>query len=61
MLWELDEFHGANEGLLVAEVELVDEKQEIAIPDWAGKDVSYESKYRNSRLCINPYKNWGLK
>lgn len=58
MLWELDEFHGANEGLLVAEVELVDEHQVIAIPGWAGDDVSYESKYRNSRLCIYPYQDW---
>lgn len=59
MLWELDEFHGANEGLLIAEVELVDEHQVIAIPGWAGDDVSYESKYRNSRLCIYPYQDWG--
>ncbi len=58
MLWELDEFHGDNEGLFVAEVELANEDQEILLPEWVGKDVSYESKYRNSRLCINPYKDW---
>ncbi len=58
MLWELDEFHGDNEGLFVAEIELVDESQKYAIPSWAGEDVSFKSRYRNSRLCINPYKNW---
>lgn len=61
LLWELDEFHGDNEGLFVAEVELIDEHQEIILPDWVGDDVSYESRYRNSRLCINPFKKWKKK
>lgn len=58
MLWELDEFHGDNDGLFVAEIELIDEQQVFDIPDWAGEDVSYDSRYRNSRLCTNPYKYW---
>lgn len=58
MLWELDEFHGDNKGLFIAEVELSDEDEKYKLPNWVGKDVSYESKYRNSRLCINPYKDW---
>ncbi|PIE46324.1 MAG: adenylate cyclase [Gammaproteobacteria bacterium] len=58
MLWELDEFHGDNEGLFVAEIELTDENQAFELPDWVGKDVSYDSKYRNSQLCAKPYKEW---
>lgn len=58
MLWELDEFHGDNEGLFVAEIELIDENQQFELPNWVGEDVSYDSKYRNSRLCVNPYNTW---
>lgn len=58
MLWELDEFHGDNEGLMVAEIELSSEDQHYELPAWVGEDVSYESKYRNSRLCVTPYKSW---
>lgn len=58
MIWELDEFHGDNEGLFVAEIELASEEQAYKLPKWVGKDVSYENRYRNSRLCINPYKDW---
>lgn len=58
MIWELDEFHGDNEGLFVAEIELIDENQSYELPAWAGKDVSYKNRYRNSRLCIKPYKDW---
>ncbi len=56
--WELDEFHGDNEGLFVAELELTSEEQDYDLPNWVGEDVSYESKYRNSRLCVNPYNQW---
>lgn len=59
MLWELDEFHADNEGLFVAEIELNDEHQQYELPDWVGQDVSFDSKYRNSRLCVMPYKEWG--
>lgn len=61
MLWELDEFHGDNEGLLIAEIELNDEKQSFDIPDWVAEDVSYDNKYRNSRLSLTPYKDWKKK
>lgn len=61
MLWELDEFHGDNEGLFVAEIELLNEQQAYELPNWVGEDVSYESRYRNSRLCITPYKDWKKK
>ncbi len=58
MLWELDEFHGENEGLLIAEIELLNEDQEYELPDWIGDDVSDKNRYRNSRLISKPYKCW---
>ena len=58
MLWELDEFHGENKGLFVAEIELVDENQPFQLPEWVGADVSYDGRYRNSRLCSYPYRCW---
>lgn len=58
MLWELDEFHGDNDGLFIAEIELTNENQIYQLPNWVGEDVSYDSRYRNSRLCVNPYKYW---
>ncbi len=61
MLWELDEFHGDNDGLFVAEIELTDEKQSFDLPKWIGEEVSFENRYRNSRLCLNPYKDWKKK
>ncbi len=56
--FEVDEFHGDNQGLIVAEVELGAEDEEFERPSWLGKEVSHERKYYNSQLIINPYKNW---
>ncbi len=58
MLWEVDEFLGDNEGLLLAEVELEHEEQEVSLPDWVGQDVSTEQKYHNAYLSKYPYKTW---
>lgn len=58
MLWEIDEFHGDNDGLIVAEIELNDENQDFERPDWLGEDVSFDSRYRNSALCTHPFKDW---
>ena len=57
-LWEVDEFTGDNEGLIVAEVELKSSDEEVIIPDWVGAEVTGELKYYNSNLVINPFKNW---
>jgi len=57
-LWEVDEFLGQNEGLIVAEIELTSEDESFSIPDWIDKEVTDEKKYSNSNLSINPYKNW---
>ena len=56
--WEIDVFHGDNEGLVVAEVELASEDERPELPAWAGEDVSSDPRYFNSNLLKNPYKNW---
>jgi CYTH domain-containing protein len=56
--WEIDVFHGENEGLVVAEVELASEDESILLPPWAGAEVSSDPRYFNSNLLKNPYKNW---
>lgn len=57
-LWEIDEFHGDNAGLVVAEVELDSSDEVIAMPAWAGKDVSHLERYYNVRLTQYPYSRW---
>ena len=56
--FEVDEFYGDNEGLTVAEVELSDEHEEFIKPEWLGEEVTGDTKYFNSMLMKNPYKNW---
>jgi adenylate cyclase len=61
--WEIDVFHGDNEGLIIAELEVLneDEYNEIKLPDWIDKDVTGDNRYYNSNLAINPYKTWTNK
>ena len=56
--FEVDEFYGDNEGLVVAEVELGDEDETFTRPSWLGEEVTGDKKYYNSMLVKNPYKNW---
>jgi len=56
--WEIDEFHGANEGLVVAELELERADQSFQAPRWLGAEVSDNPMYFNSRLAKYPYKLW---
>ncbi len=56
--WEVDEFLGDNDGLIVAEVELKSEDQKFSKPNWLGSEVSSDSRYSNSNLSITPYKKW---
>lgn len=56
--FEVDEFYGDNEGLVVAEVELSDENEAFTRPSWLGEEVTGDKKYYNSMLVKNPYKNW---
>jgi len=57
-IFEVDEFHGENKGLIVAEVELEDENESFEKPNWLGKEVTGDIKYYNSQLSRNPYLNW---
>ncbi len=58
LVWEVDEFFGENDGLVVAEVELTSEDQKIDLPAWVGEEVTSDPRYFNSNLTKNPYKNW---
>lgn len=56
--FEVDEFYGDNEGLVVAEVELPSEDAPFERPSWLGEEVTGQTRYYNSMLMKNPYKNW---
>ena len=56
--WELDVFHGENEGLIVAEIELKSEEETFSLPDWVDKEVTHQEKYFNMNLLSNPYNMW---
>lgn len=56
--WEIDEFLGANLGLVVAEVELDSADQAIDLPDWVGREVSDDPRYFNSSLIARPFSSW---
>jgi len=56
--WEIDEFYGENEGLIVAEIELCDESEAFDKPAWVGEEVTEDPRYYNVNLITNPFKNW---
>jgi adenylate cyclase len=56
--WEIDEFHGENEGLVVAELELGDENEPFARPQWLGREVTALRRYYNVCLVEHPYRAW---
>ncbi|MGB6153945.1 MAG: CYTH domain-containing protein [Pricia sp.] len=58
-IFEVDEFHGENQGLIVAEVELASENEAFEKPDWLGEEVTGDIKYYNSQLSKDPFKYWG--
>ena len=58
LIWEVDEFHGVNDGLVVAECELESEDQSIEKPEWIGDEVTGDSRYFNSNLIANPFTAW---
>jgi CYTH domain-containing protein len=57
-VFEVDEFYGDNQGLVVAEIELSDENEAFEKPDWLGKEVTGEVKYYNSMLSKRPFSQW---
>lgn len=56
--WEIDEFFGDNQGLILAEIELIDENQEIDLPTWIDREVTDDPRYYNVNLVRHPYKDW---
>jgi len=56
--WEIDRFHGVNEGLWVAEIELQSEDEEFIKPSFIGDEVTHDPKYTNVRLADCPFKDW---
>jgi len=57
-VFEVDEFSGNNEGLIIAEVELDHENEQFESPKWLGKEVTGDIKYYNSQLSQTPFKMW---
>jgi adenylate cyclase len=56
--FEVDEFHGENQGLVVAEIELKSESDKFPKPQWLGEEVTGDLKYYNSMLTKNPFTRW---
>ena len=57
-VWDVDCFHGANKGLLLAEVEMETEDDVIKLPPWVGDEVTEQEKYLNINLSKNPFLKW---
>ena len=57
-VFEVDEFHGDNEGLIVAEIELSEEDEAFEHPSWLGDEVTGQHQYYNSMLLKHPFKDW---
>lgn len=57
-IWEIDVYHGANRGLVVAEVELEREDQPFVRPEWLGAEVTGDERYNNSKLAEQPFSTW---
>ncbi|MDR2908095.1 MAG: CYTH domain-containing protein [Bacteroidales bacterium] len=58
LTFEVDEFYGENQGLVVAEIELQSEEQTFAKPEWLGQEVTGDAKYYNSMLMKHPFTKW---
>jgi CYTH domain-containing protein len=58
LTWEIDEFHGDNAGLVVAEVELTSPTQAVDLPPWVGREVSDDPRYFNVNLVQHPFTTW---
>jgi CYTH domain-containing protein len=56
--FEVDEFHGENEGLVMAEIELKSQDETFERPSWLGEEVTGDKRYYNGYLARNPFKSW---
>jgi adenylate cyclase len=59
--WEIDEFHGVNQGLIVAEIELTKIGESFTKPLWVGREVTEDLRYYNNNLAKNPFSTWEQK
>ena len=57
-VFEVDEFYGDNEGLVMAEIELENADDPFEKPSWLGKEVTGDRHYYNSYLSLHPFKTW---
>ncbi len=57
-VFEVDEFHGQNEGLIVAEIELISKNEPFTKPNWLGNEVTEDIRYYNAMLTKKPFKTW---
>ena len=57
-IWEIDQFEGDNQGLVIAEIELKQKDEAISLPNWIGIEISNDERFYNLSLSINPFKNW---
>ena len=58
LLWEIDEFHDANAGLVVAEIELPSAEHQFDLPDWLAEEISDDKRYTNYALYGTPHNEW---
>lgn len=58
LMFEIDEFHGVNEGLVMAEIELPSEDTLFDYPQWLGREVTGDERYYNAYLAQHPYRDW---
>lgn len=56
--WHVDEFMEDNQGLIVAEIELLDQGERFEIPSWLGQEVTDDRRYSNANLAMNPWLFW---
>ena len=61
LVWEVDEFLGENQGLIVAEIELSSEEQVFLHPEWLAEEVTYDERYSNANLALRPYSTLYIK
>ncbi|EKD06322.1 MULTISPECIES: CYTH domain-containing protein [Limnospira] len=61
LIWEVDEFFGDNQGLILAEVELNSPEQAVELPEWIGEEVSHDYRYYNANLTKFPYTQWAYQ
>lgn len=59
-LFEVDEFYGENQGLVVAEIELKSEGESFDKPSWLGEEITGDVRYYNAMLMKHPYSSWGV-